>query len=83
MGEEAKQRRFPSAGSSWRHPWQRREVGKWRWRLSLPQPAGGRRKGGRALKTEWTEYCAVKMKGNLDGLLGGLGQILERIRIFF
>jgi hypothetical protein len=40
-------------------------------------------KGGRALKTEWTEYCAVKMKGNLDGLLGGLGQILERIRFFF
>jgi hypothetical protein len=42
---------------------------------------GGR--AGRAQKAEWAEYCAVKIKGNLDGLLGGLGQILERIRKLF
>jgi hypothetical protein len=42
---------------------------------------GGR--AGRAQKVEWAEYYAVKIKGNLDGLLGGLGQILERIRNLF
>jgi hypothetical protein len=37
MGEETKRCCFLCVGGSWRHP-------RW-WRLSLPQLAGGRRKG--------------------------------------